>query len=183
MKHTQIKGWADISELGRLVNHVLDHLAERQQLKIAEVGVYFGRGTVLFNEILHGRKIESDYYAIDTFEGSVEHKAWGQVPDYEKAKENIHEHFPDVQVLKFASLEACQLFQDSYFDIVYIDAAHDYLSVTNDIKAWLPKVRKGGCICGDDYISGWPEVIRAVDDALGGQAQVIQGTQQWFLFL
>lgn len=180
MKYSQIQGWAEVAELGKLINHLLDSFGDVRTLTIAEVGVYFGRGTVLFNEILQQRGVESEYYAIDTFEGSVEHKVLGQVPDFERAKESIHEHFPRVRVLKYSSLEASQLFQDSFFHIVYIDASHDYGSVVSDINAWLPKVRKGGCVCGDDYISGWPEVVRAVDDVFAGKARVIEGTQQWF---
>lgn len=38
-------------------------------------------------------------------------------------------------------------------DLVFLDAAHDYASVAADIEAWLPKVRKGGILCGHDY---WP---------------------------
>jgi len=183
MKHTDIQGWAEVTELGKLVNHILDHFGEPRRLRIAEIGVYFGRGTVLFNEILEERGFESEYYAIDTFEGSSEHKAHGMVPDYERAKENIRQFFPSVHVMKFSSDDARKLFENGYFDVVYIDASHDYHSVTHDIGAWLPKVRKGGCLCGDDYVGGWPEVVRAVDDFFGGKAAVIEGTQQWFYFV
>lgn len=52
------------------------------------------------------------------------------------------------------SLEAAKMFPDEYFDWIYLDAAHDKESVSNDLKAWLPKLKKGGIMCGDDYLEG-----------------------------
>jgi len=49
-------------------------------------------------------------------------------------------------------------------DLVFIDADHSYSSVWTDITTWLPKIRKGGIICGHDYIQDIPEVKKAVDE-------------------
>ncbi len=37
-------------------------------------------------------------------------------------------------------------------DFVYVDALHDYQSVTDDLNAWAPLIRSGGALCGHDYI-------------------------------
>lgn len=51
-------------------------------------------------------------------------------------------------------------------DLVFVDAAHDYASVRDDIAAWLPLVRPGGAIAGHDH---WQEgVRRALDERFGG---------------
>ena len=37
--------------------------------------------------------------------------------------------------------EAVERFPDGYFDLVFIDADHDFTPVRNDILKWLRKVR------------------------------------------
>lgn len=57
------------------------------------------------------------------------------------------------------------------FDLIYIDAAHDYISVAYDLRIWWPKVKKGGILSGHDYENdgkglpwGLIEVKKAVDE-------------------
>jgi cephalosporin hydroxylase len=67
---------------------------------------------------------------------------------------------------------------DASVDWVHLDARHDYASVKADIKAWLPKVKPGGWLSGDDYDElKWPEVVRAVGDLLPGAKA--WSSQQW----
>lgn len=60
------------------------------------------------------------------------------------------------------SPDAASEFKDGEFDIVYIDAEHDYESVKADIEAWLPKARH--IIAGHDYFV-FPGVEKAVRGA------------------
>jgi len=53
---------------------------------------------------------------------------------------------------------------DGSLDFVYLDAGHDYDSVKRDIAAWWPKVKPGGIFAGNDYFSGCPGVIQAVNE-------------------
>ena len=46
-------------------------------------------------------------------------------------------------------------------DFVFIDAEHTTPAVITDITLWLPKIRKGGIICGHDY--NMPQVKLGVD--------------------
>ena len=48
------------------------------------------------------------------------------------------------------------------FDVVFIDALHDYESVKQDITLWWPLVREGGFLVLHDYNHKWPGVMRAV---------------------
>jgi hypothetical protein len=45
-----------------------------------------------------------------------------------------------------------KIFEDESLDFVYIDANHAYSFVKQDISLWWPKVKKGGWICGHDYL-------------------------------
>jgi len=83
-----------------------------------------------------------------------------------------------IQLIIADSLAASRLFGDASIDWVHLDARHDYASVKADIKAWLPKVKPGGWLSGDDYDElKWPEVVRAVDDLLPGAKA--WSNQQW----
>jgi len=56
-----------------------------------------------------------------------------------------------VEIIKGFSPEAADLFDDDFFDWVYVDANHIYQAVRDDLMAWSKKVKKGGFICGHDY--------------------------------
>lgn len=43
------------------------------------------------------------------------------------------------------------MFADGLFDLVFIDAAHDYESIKRDIEIWRTKVKPGGILCGHDF--------------------------------
>ena len=58
---------------------------------------------------------------------------------------------PTVKIIRSYSYEASQNFPDNFFDFIYIDAAHDYDSVVNDLNAWWPKLKEGGLFSGHDY--------------------------------
>ena len=55
-----------------------------------------------------------------------------------------------IKYVKADSIEASKLVPDD-LNLVYIDAGHGAEEVEADIRAWMPKIRKGGIICGHDY--------------------------------
>ena len=63
------------------------------------------------------------------------------------------------------SVEASKLYEDGSLDFIFIDGAHDYKSVKEDVEHWFPKLKIGGYISGDDY--AWPSVSSAVDEYFG----------------
>jgi len=56
-------------------------------------------------------------------------------------------------MLRASSEVGSKLFPDESLDFAYIDANHAYHFVKEDIALWWPKVKKGGWLCGHDYIA------------------------------
>jgi len=85
-------------------------------------------------------------------------------------------------LMRQKSLEAARLFGKRELDVVYLDGDHTYKSVRADIKAWWPRVRIGGLLCGHDY-DGHPiphlkGIRRAVDEfgEASGRPVTVHGT-------
>ena len=149
--------------------------------KIAEIGVYKGRMTAMVCGMFSDAGLKVDYYCIDHFQGSAEHEKKNYYPEF---CDNVDsdKRTKGVTITPFVvdSVKGSKMFKDEHFDMVYLDASHDYLSVKADIQAWLPKVKKGGVLCGDDYIRGWDGVIQAVDEAFGDKVERVAG-EQWYV--
>lgn len=133
-----------------------------------EIGAWKGRSTAyMATEIINsGKNIRFD--VVDTWLGSgLEHNHDDDVRAgrlYEVFLENLRPVEQHYRPLRMSSLEASSLYADSSLDFVFIDGAHDLDSVRADLVAWLPKVRIGGYLGGDDYSHG--AVRQAVDEIL-----------------
>lgn len=151
-------------------------------ITVAELGVFDGATTIMNLPII--KAVSGKYYAVDWFNGTDESQ-WGVNHNnldhtsprhyyregydqyiYPLFLENIKKtNCDDVcVVIKAKTEDAAALIPDGSLDICFIDAAHDYVNVTNDIKNYLPKVKKGGIICGHDYDLDHKELVKAVDD-------------------
>lgn len=176
--YENIAGWSSMSDQGELLKLILTKIDLKNKIKILELGVYQGRLTALWNVELTNLGINYDYYALDHFLGSEEHSK--EVDYYNITLANLAPFVEKIKIIKNDSLIESKNYQDEYFDIVYIDASHDYESVKKDILHWLPKVKKDGIICGDDYVAGWPGVVKAVNEVFNNKVNII-GNQQWWV--
>ncbi len=99
---------------------------------------------------------------------------------YESTKARFEGYGERARLVRQPSVEAAKLFSDESFDFVYIDGNHLYEQVKADIAAWVPKVRKGGWLIGDDF--NWllrtDHVAAAVIEAFGYGYGVMADT--WF---
>jgi hypothetical protein len=48
------------------------------------------------------------------------------------------------------SVDAAKQFEDESLDAIFIDGNHDLLFLADDLRAWVPKVKKGGIVSGHD---------------------------------
>ncbi len=73
-----------------------------------------------------------------------------------------------VEVIRKSSMEALKLFEDNFFDFVYIDANHDYEFVKEDLEHYYTKTKSGGLISGDDFrLDGVRRAVTEFVDRLG----------------
>lgn len=139
--------------------------------KFVEVGCWKGKSIAYLGvEIINsGKNIKVD--AVDTWNGTPEEHDWDHYVQtntlYELFLSNIEPIKDVINPIRLTSLEAAKLYDDNSLDVVFLDAAHDYESVKQDIAAWLPKIKTNGYIAGHDYYDNNPScgVKEAVDDA------------------
>ena len=74
-------------------------------------------------------------------------------------------------LIKIDTVEAALLFEDGFFDFVFIDADHTTEAVLADIEAWKPKIKAGGYLCGHD--THFPSVREAIDEVVPMWSQEI----------
>lgn len=90
--------------------------------------------------------------------------------DMDKIYERVLREFGDIATIhRRRSCDALASLPDGHLDWVYIDADHSYEAVLADLELSRQKVKRGGCIAGDDLDwrpeEGMP-VKRAVDEFL-----------------
>ena len=163
--------------------------------RFVEVGTYLGRSLCSLGEVVERSGKRMMIIGIDTCRGSGP-EGWRD-KDYHAAAVQqgggtfagaLHKNVLDcgfadrIQLLIADSVTASRLFADASFDWVHLDARHDCASVKADIEAWLPKVKSGGWLSGDDYDEEkWPEVVNAVRESLPDAAS--WSTGQWRLIV
>jgi hypothetical protein len=133
---------------------------------VAEIGVQWGKHASIILEQCRPTKL----YLIDCweFQPGVYEEDPADVRDQNPIYQSVLDRFanvPSVEIRKMYSLQAASTFPDEYFDWVYIDANHSRAAVWADMKAWWPKVKTNGYLCGHDYINiEFIQVKRTVDE-------------------
>ena len=149
-----VKGWLALSEAWAL------HEAARRKGRgaIVEVGSYHGRSTIAL--ALGARAGGIDHvFAVDP-----ESYEEGQ---YEAFKSNIARAGvqDNVRLIRALSHDARPEFEDRSVELLFLDAAHQYHHVMNDVKDWQTALRDGAIIAFNDAF--WLEgVRRALQDSV-----------------
>lgn len=138
----------------------INKFVNTKTMTILEIGSYLGDSTVIFAKYFK-HVISVDPYLDDLFDKKLRFDTAANIE--QKFKKRIKD-LPITKV-KMKSLDYAKMNKD-IIDIVYIDGKHNYKSVKNDIKAWLPHCRY--FISGHDYWkSKFPGVILAVNETIG----------------
>ena len=147
----------------------------------AEIGCWHGITTRNI-----ASRTRATYYAVDHFEGSPELESqWGGPEEqFRILLSNVH-GLSNVKIVPMKSVEAAKSLSDVGFDVVFIDAAHDYDSIKSDVESWAPLIKKTGLLCGHDY--GWfvkngarDGVTKYVNESLPTR-EIVRGTTIWYV--
>jgi hypothetical protein len=150
---------------------------------IVEVGVWKGASTLTMAQHLRDTGAISFLICVDTWLGSSDHwlvPHWFENLKMDKGYPTLYRTFQAnvissglqdyVIPLPMDSANAAQVLSKSQIapvGVIHLDGAHDYDSVTNDLKVWWPLLSKGGILLGDDYHpvgDTWPDVRKAFQD-------------------
>jgi len=151
----------------------------------AEIGVHLGDFSERILNIVEPKKL----YLIDPwkFEDSEVYNKSLYGRESGKNQENMDARFEKVcnkfknsvnnQVVvinRGYSSDILKIFDDDYFDWLYIDGNHQYEFVKNDLELSISKVKKGGYIAGDDYGEGmwWKGGVKKAVDEFAKQENV-----------
>lgn len=124
------------------------------------IGIELGVAAGGFSrKMLDSEKFER-FYGVDAY-GGGQHNT----QEYISALRHIDFSNPKYCLLRMDFDSALSLFDDDFFDFIYIDGfAHTGEEGGKTLFDWVKKLKVGGVIAGDDYHSDWPLVIWAVND-------------------
>jgi len=121
-----------------------------------EIGTYKGDNAVSILKTLNMKKL----YLIDPY---IFHDDWdsenemGEIVDNEilmeeikaEAKFKVMSFYNKYEFVERFSKDAVNYIPNE-LDFVYIDGAHDFNSVMQDLNNYYPKIKRGGILCGHD---------------------------------
>lgn len=146
---------------------IKDHF--NPDFEMVEVGSFEGTSTLLFSMFVER------VYAVDCFDYKIPPEGRIKAMDKlfikaEKTFDRRTAKSSNIIKVRKTSLEASEDWLNNTLDTVYIDAEHDEESVRADIRAWKPKVKKGGYLSGHDW---WLSHIQKVVQEELGEGAVI----------
>jgi methyltransferase family protein len=159
----KIDGWMGLLELDWLYT-----MASAVPLDgvVVELGSWHGRSTTAIT--LGALTKTKNIYAVDQWLGAAgledifPDKGRGALWTFVT---NMYQNGYVPDIIYSDSTKAAERFKDHTVDFLFIDADHRYEAVKADITAWLPKMKKGSLLAGDDIAI--PSVANAVLDLLG----------------
>lgn len=119
---------------------------------IAEVGVLAGD----LSDWLLQKMNPSELHLIDIFrcDDYLQPKRFKKSQNFSFVVDRFKDQIESGKVIlkKGNSWDMMATYPDNYFDLIYIDASHDYRSVQNDLHESVKKIKDTGFIIMNDYI-------------------------------
>lgn len=157
LKWSDVPGWFSWPDV---YDSAVDRAADGDLF--VELGTFCGRSACYLAEKIQASGKKIVFETIDNFSRSFGLTAAAPLVFIDQCG------FKDLVVLReMHQLEAVGLYADKSIDFLFIDSDHSYQAVKDVITAYLPKMKTGGVLAGDDYSSArFPGVVQAVDEIL-----------------
>jgi hypothetical protein len=172
---------SDVDTQGWGGNHpIFAELIKKSPKMVCDVGVWKGQSTINMAKHLKNNGMQSLVFAVDTFLGSP--WMWYDNNDSKKSLKLVH-GYPTFYYTFLANVfyhgvenfvvpvvsttySAYLMFVESNikFDLIHIDAEHEYSAVKNDIENYWNLLNNNGVMICDDYSQNWLGVVKAVDE-------------------
>ena len=137
-----------------LRHHIVDLLNGKKNIGV-ELGVAKGG----YSKRMIDSKKFSHFFGIDAYSDKHDTAQYCQALKYVGFKDSKY------SLLRLDFDNALNMFDDNYFDFIYIDGyAHTGEEGGKTLVDWFKKLKVGGILAGDDYHQDWPLVKWAVND-------------------
>jgi len=164
-----VAGWLSSKEMLALYR-LAGMLPDRA--RVLEIGSYRGRSTSLLGGAI--RCTSKELYCLDPWRDYEQQGIRAEDPTADRLAPTdfgILEDFlrqteqfsPRMRILRGSTTDFKDLLPAGFFDLIFVDGAHDYYSVVNDIRISLRSLKSGGILCGHDFCpDSGKEVAEAV---------------------
>jgi predicted O-methyltransferase YrrM len=151
--------------------------------RILELGSYRGRSSnALGHAVINTERI---LYCIDTWTTFDLEEIKRIDPTAKPIAESYYTVFVDFlkntewfqsqrRVLRGEMKDYGDFLPSKFFDLIFIDASHDYPNGCYDISVALRCLKPGGIICGHDYWMDFKGLIKAVDEKLFRRSDLLE---------
>jgi predicted O-methyltransferase YrrM len=177
-------GNTGLSDLPRRWDVLESFMAQQGYKTFVEVGCKEGRTTGhILKTIPDSRVIAIDPWIVQekSKDPTKETYADWDFEDIEKQFwENVGENKDRCTMERMTSQQFAEGNPNQY-DLVFVDALHDYENVKADIRAYWPLVRVGGILAGHDFNHRWPGCERAVAESFNLMHVGVAPDSVWFV--
>ena len=172
-----VNNWFNMININHYKNRSINYL---------EIGTFYG-ANILSVAISYGLNKNSKLYCVDPWED------YDNYPEYKDKQNVIYNSFLNniensgikdkIIINRGYSNIKVPMFQDEFFDIIYIDGNHEPSYVLEDAVLCFRKLKKGGIMIFDDY--GWGDTQVGIDSFLSGYNKKIEmiGQRKMQIFL
>ena len=162
---SDVEGWCDYRPIYADIARALPDGAT-----IVEIGSWQGQSIIWLCQRLQDLGKSATVHCVDTWRGEQyqpEHLAiveahGGSMLNTFRRNIEAAGVADMIQITIGDSAECAAKFEDGIADFIFVDAAHDYESVTKDLAAWYSKLKPNAIWAGHDY--PWHEVEKAVHE-------------------